>query len=77
MPKPRGYADPSLRRVTFNITLDGRMYDVLARLAAKRNISVREYIMDVMTIHAMERKRDVPMPPEHYTARHGEEIIVE
>ena len=77
MPKPRGYADPNIRRVTFRVTLDGRMYEILEALAAKRNMDVRNYAIDALIIYAMERRHKIPMPAEHYTARHDEEIIVE
>ena len=77
MPKPRGYADPKLKRVTFNITLDGRMYAVLEQLAEQRKISVREYVMEEVLVYASDHKKAVQMPAEHYTARHDDEIVVD
>ena len=73
----RGYAVPSIRRVSITVTLDSRLHDILARLAAKRGIGVREYLNETISNFCVDHKRDVPMGPEHYTARHDDEIFVE
>jgi len=65
MDKPRGYAVPTLRRVTINITLDGRMYEILEALAAKRRIGVREYLNETISNFCVDHKRNIPRPSEH------------
>jgi len=68
---------PKLRRQTVNLSLDGRIYDILARLAEARSMGVREYLVHRVVNYIVDHKRDVTMPPEHYTARNDDETIEE
>lgn len=65
------------RRISFCV--NERTYSILSEMAKKREISVEKMVREDTELAALANKSLVPltMPPEHYTARDGEETYDE
>lgn len=76
MAAPSLYQDPETRKVSFWI--NARAYKILEKLAEQRGMELFRFIKEHVEHVALDHKSLVPltMPPEHYTARDGDDETI-
>jgi hypothetical protein len=64
-------------KTQITVYLDARTAMQLEEIAIRRNTTPFQVCQEVIILHIKENRTRITMMPEHYTARHAEEVVTE